>query len=37
LQSALSPSRRRRVQDDVSTTANDVHQPQQVVLITDMK
>ena len=34
LQSALlSPSRRRRVQDDVSTTANDVHQ--QVVLITD--
>jgi len=34
LQSALSPSRRRRVHDDVSTTANDVHQPQQVVLIT---
>jgi len=35
LKSALSPARRRRVQDDDSTTANDVHQPQQVVLITD--
>jgi len=35
LQSALSPARRRRVQDDDSTTANDVHRPQQVVLITD--
>ena len=35
LQSALSPSRRRRVQDDDSTNANVVHRPQQVVLITD--
>jgi len=35
LQSALLSPARRRVQDDVSTTANDVHQPQQVVLITD--
>ena len=35
LQSALSPVRR-RVQDETSnTTANDVHRPQQVVLITD--
>jgi len=33
--SALSPVRR-RVQDETSnTTANDVHRPQQVVLITD--
>ena len=35
MQSALLSPVRRRVQDDVSTTANDVPQPQQVVLITD--